>query len=390
MTYKAKILLLVSGVYTFAFGLSNIFINIFLWKKANDFILIAQYNLIRYIFIPITFILAGYIAKKKNGIWPLRIGIFAFSVLFIIIVIIKDDLTKYIYPLGILFGSASGFYWLSFHVLTFDFTSPLNRDTFHGINGCIVGVANAIAPFTSAYIIERSSGTFGYSIVFTISLLLFLVLIFISLFLKSDHYKGNLVFKKIFSKNNKQWALLRSAFMAWGLRDVVIIFLVTVLIFKTTGSELALGKLTLISYFISSISYILEQKIIKPKRRRFSIHIGAFFMFIAILGLSFKINYTFLFIYVIIDAIAMPFFTIPMTSATYNILNINHEESLRIEYIINKEIVLNLGRIISTGILITLLTFIRSDISLNYFLLFIGSSQFISLYLLRKLTFLEK
>lgn len=73
MSKKAKTLLVVSALFTLAMGLSNVFVNIFLWKKTNDFTVIALYNLMHYIFVPITFIFAGWLSKMKNGIWSFAI-----------------------------------------------------------------------------------------------------------------------------------------------------------------------------------------------------------------------------------------------------------------------------------------------------------------------------
>ncbi|WP_099187313.1 MFS transporter [Tepidibacter mesophilus] len=385
MSKEAKILLIVSGLFTLAKGLSNVFVNIFLWKKSNDFILISQYNLIQYIFLPISFTIAGWLAKKKNGIWSLRIGIVFYILFFILILLIKDRIIKYIYPLGILFGVAGGFYWLAFDVLSFDFTSTNNRDTFNGYNGFIAGISAAIAPFTAAYIIERSNNTAGYMIVFALSLICFIILILISLLLRSKHYKEKLDFKKIIGSNNFEWNNLRKSTAAWGLRDVVILFLLNILIYKTTKSEMELGKLFLIAYLISSASYILEQKFIKPNRRTFALHIGAIFMFISVLGLVIKINYSSILFFIILDAMSVPFFYVPMTSATFNVLAQHHEDNMRIEYIISRDIALNTGRILCTTLLMILLTFIKNDRVLNYFLLFIGSGQLIALYFLRKI-----
>ncbi|MDK2799270.1 MAG: transporter, family, putative transporter [Clostridiales bacterium] len=389
MSTKAKILLLVSGLFNLSIGLSNVFVNVFLWKKSSSLIVIAQYNLMQYIFIPITFIFAGWLSKRKNGIWSLRLGIVFFVVFFILILLLKDDVATYIYLLGILFGIASGFYWLAFHVLSFDFTGTNNRDTFNGFNGSIAAVAYAIAPFTAAYIIANNPKLVGYKIVFAISLALFVILILVSLLLRSEHYGKKFNFNKILSKNCVEWSLLRKSIAAWGMRDYVILFLIGILIFKTTKSEWILGKLSLVSYSISSAAFAIEQKLIKPKRRVFSMHMGAILIFIAVLGLLVKINYNSLLFYVIVDAAFMPFFFVPLMSATFNILNRNHEEDLRVEYIVNKEIALNTGRIVSTSLLIMLLTFMKMDRMINYFLLFIGCAQFISLYFLRKLTIWE-
>lgn len=386
LSKKAKILLLISALFTLAIGLSNVFVNIFLWKKSNDFVLIAKYNLMHYFFVPITFIFAGWISKRKNGIWPLRLGIAIFAAFFGLILLLENSILSYVYSLGILFGIASGFYWLAFHVLSFDFTSMENRDTFNGFNGCMIGIAGAAAPFAAGYIIKRGGNSVGYTIVFAASLVLFVILIFVSMFLCSEHYGKSLNIKKVFGSNCDDWKGLRKGIAAWGLRDVVVIFLITVLIFMSTGSELMVGELTLYASLISSAAYIVQQKLVKPKRRMLSIYMGAVIIFAAVLGLVIKISYITLLFYIVLDAAFLPFFTVPMSSASFNIINRNHDEDLRVEYVVNREIALNAGRIASTGILIFLLTFIKFDRVLNYFLLFIGGAQLISVHFLRRLS----
>jgi MFS transporter, YQGE family, putative transporter len=106
---------------------------------------------------------------------------------------------------------------------------------------------------------------------------------------------------------------------------------------------------------------------------------------LAVLGFTWNIGYISLFVFTILDAMFSPFFITPMSSASYNVINEYHEESLRAEYVINKEIVLNIGRIISTLVLIALLVFVKRTYILNYYLLFLGSTQLISLFFLRKM-----
>lgn len=385
MSKKAKILLVISGLFTLAMGLSNVFVNIFLWKKSNNFILLAQYNLMHYLFVPVTFIVAGWLSKRKNGIWSLRLGILCFILFFSLILFLGSNVTAYVFPLGILFGIAAGFYWLAFHVLCFDFTSTGNRDTFNGVNGSIIGVCGAAAPITAAFIINKYPNSQGYTTVFAISLVLFVLLILISLLLKAEYYGNRIKFRKIFRSDCNDWKRLRKSITAWGFRDVIIGFMITILVFKETGSELAVGKFSLIASLISSSAYLLEQKLIKPKFRLFSLLGGAVFMFIAVLGLVTRISYGTLLFFMILDAAFVPFFLVPMSSASFNIISMQHEEDLRVEYIINKEIVLNFGRIISITTLIALLTFFKSEKNLNYFLFFIGTAQLVSILFLRRL-----
>lgn len=385
MSKEAKIILVISILFTLAMGLSNIFVNILLWKKSNDFISIALYNLMHYIFVPITFIFAGWISKKKNGIWSLRLGILFFMMFFGLILLIKDNVLSYIFPLGILFGVASGFYWLAYQVLSFDFTTENNRDTFNGFNGFTAGGANALAPLAGGYIIQTAGNENGYTIVFACSLVLFFILILVSLLLKTKRYGDKLNFRHIWGSQHEEWAKLRRAVTTWGLRDVVIGFLIVTLIFKSTGSELSVGKLSLLAAVISSLACLTQQKLMKPKRRLLSMYIGATAMLISVLVLAWHIGYTSLLAFTILEATFAPFFTIPMASASFNVINEYHEENLRAEYLINKEIVLNMGRIVSTLVLIALLVFVKQTYVLNYFLLFLGSTQLISVFFLRKM-----
>ncbi|MCX7709875.1 MAG: MFS transporter [Clostridia bacterium] len=383
MSKEAKIILVVSILFTLALGLSNIFVNIFLWKKSRDFTIVALYNLMHYIFVPITFILAGWLSKKKNGIWSLRLGIVFFILFFSLTLLIKDQMLRFIYPLGILFGIAAGFYWLAYHVLSFYGPTAQNRFTCYGFNGISVGGANALAPLIGGYIIQSAGNTKGYTIVFSCSLVLFFILILVSLLLKTKSYGTKLDFSHIWGSQHQDWTKLRKAITVWGFRDVVIGFLISTLVFKSTGSELSVGKLSLLAAALSSLAFLTQQKLIKPQRRVLSMTLGAALMFAAVWGLTWQIGYPTLLIFTVLDAMFTPFFIIPIASASFNVINEYHEENLRVEYVINKEIVLNIGRIISTTMLIGLLTFVKQTSVLNFFLLFLGSTQLVSVFFLR-------
>ena len=280
---------------------------------------------------------------------------------------------------------AAGFYWLAFNTLSFDFTNINNRDTFNGCNGSCAGIAAAIAPITSAYIISRFSGLKGYKVVFAMTLGIFIILILISIILNCRSYSSKLNLKKAFSSNCEEWKIIRKSTLFWGFRDVIIVFLVNILIIETTKSELSLGKFTLIASLISSTSYMLVQKIIKPAHRKFSIIFGTIGSFLAICGLAIKISYSTLLTYIVMDAFFLPFFIIQLSSSTFNVIDRAHEEDMRIEYMINKDIALNGGRVISSLILIILLTVFKNLSILKAYLVFIGLAPIMSGYFLGKL-----
>ena len=99
MCKEAKLLLIISILFTFGMGLSSIFVNIFFWKQTSSLTVIVIYNLIHNITVPITFVLAGIIAKKKNGIWSLRIGLIIYALFYALMLLIGDKGVSYIYLL---------------------------------------------------------------------------------------------------------------------------------------------------------------------------------------------------------------------------------------------------------------------------------------------------
>lgn len=385
MCRDAKILLFVSALFTFAMGLSNIFVNVFFWRQTNDFTVIVIYNMMHYIVIPIMFIVGGILSKKRNGIWSLRLGLLAYAVFYSLILAAGGKGVLFIYLLGIIHGIGSGFYWLAFNTLSFDFTEVTNRDTFNGFNGSCGGIAAAVAPMTAAYLISIFEGLKGYRIVFSLTLGIFLVLVLISLRLKCKDYGGKLNFKKAFSRNCEEWRIIRKSTAFWGMRDVIIVFVVNILIIEATQSELSLGQLTLIASLISSASYVLVQKVIKPAKRRLSILIGILGSFVAVVGLVIEVKYTTLLVYMTLDAFFIPFYLIQLSSSTYNVISHVHDEDMRIEYMINKDISLNTGRIVSSIILLMLLKLTDGLSILKGYLIFIGLAPLASGYFLAKL-----
>jgi YQGE family putative transporter len=127
MCREAKVLLAVSALFTFAMGLSGIFVNVFFWRETGNFLVIVIYNLTHYIFTPVTFIIGGIIAKRKNGIWSLRFGLILFALFYSLILLIGNKGTLYIYLLGILNGLASGFYCLAFNTLALILPAPITE-----------------------------------------------------------------------------------------------------------------------------------------------------------------------------------------------------------------------------------------------------------------------
>ena len=162
------------------------------------------------------------------------------------------------------------FIGLPYNVLTFEITEPETRDFFNGFLGILSSAGGMIGPIAAGFIITRFEKFTGYSIVFGISLSLFALAVFLSFSLKPRPANGKYCFKRILDerKNNENWRLITNAHFFQGLREGTFLFIISVFVYISTGSELALGTFGLINSGISFIAYYAASRLIKKDKRK--------------------------------------------------------------------------------------------------------------------------
>src|SRR5690625_6605157 len=79
------LLILIGGLYALGIFLSNTFVNVYLWRQINDYLTIATYNLAVFVFQPLTFIVAGKLAKIIDRVIVFRFGVKFFTLFFLIV-----------------------------------------------------------------------------------------------------------------------------------------------------------------------------------------------------------------------------------------------------------------------------------------------------------------
>jgi len=344
------ILLLIGGLYSAGIFLSNTFVNIYLWKQSGDYITIAMYNLAISIFQPISFIVAGRIAKKVDRIIVLRLGVIFLSLFFLSVLIIGDKASTFNFLLGSLLGIGYGFYWLAYNVLTFEITEPDTRDFFNGFLGVLQSLGGMIGPLFAGFIIAKMTANVGYTIIFATSFFLFACAVGTSFLLKRRGAEGFFHFKRIFAErhHNKNWKRILHAHFFQGLREGIFAFVISIWVFLVTKSEFALGTFNMFLSGLSVVSYMIATKFIKPSMRKKAILLGALLLYFSIFIILFEINYSLLMIYAIIIGIAYPIINVPYASLTFDVIGKAWKAAeMRVEYIVIRELFVNMGRVIS-------------------------------------------
>ncbi|MEH7501849.1 MFS transporter [Neobacillus drentensis] len=378
LTKDLSLLLIIGGLYSLSVALSNTFVNIYLWKQTGKYSDIALYNLSIVVLQLLTFILAGRWAKKIDRVIVLRIGVIFLALFYVMVLISGTNASTYLLLLGSLLGVGYGFYWLAYNVLTFEITEPDTRDFFNGFLGILSSAGGMIGPIAAGIIITRFEKFTGYTIVFGISLALFALAVFISFSLKPRPSAGSYCFKQILNerKQNENWRLITNANFFQGLREGTFAFVISVLVYISTGSEMSLGTFGLLNSGISFIAYYLASRLIKQKFRKKAILLGGLLLYAAVLIIVWDVNFAKLLIYGGMIAIAYPLLLVPYMSTTYDVIGTGWKAAeMRIEYIVVREIFLNLGRIVSIVSFLAAVTWFKAENSIPYLLLILGAGH---------------
>ncbi|WP_128894864.1 MFS transporter [Longirhabdus pacifica] len=388
---QAILLLIVQGLHAAATALSSTFVNVYLWKISNNYITIASFALSHQIAGALTFFLAGKWVKEYNKMNSLRLGVVLSGAFYLLILLLQEKAIHYVLLLGALQGIAAGFFWLAFNVVYFEITDRDNRDKFNGWAGLLSSLAGMLAPWISGIIITQMKDEVGYMFIFAVSLGIFFVAAVISFFLTKrevqDHYEWFHGFRQLGEKGNV-WRKVMPALTAQGFREGVFAFLIALLVFKATSSELRLGNFSLVTSGVALVSYWVAGKILKPSNRSLLMLLGTIALIAFILPLFIALSYPIILIFGIGTAVFLPYFVVPMTSSVFDIIGKTQESAQhRVEYVVLRETGLNLGRILGTVLFIIVLAIFGQNNALimTVLILIIGSTPLVAWMFMRNL-----
>ncbi|MCM3735680.1 MFS transporter [Bacillus cytotoxicus] len=384
------LLLIIGGLYTLAISLSNTFVNIYLWKQTKDFMNIGFYNLASVVLQPLTFLVAGKLAKRIDRTILLRIGVATLAVFFIVVLLTGTNASHYILLIGSLLGIGYGFYWLAFNLLTFEITEPETRDFFNGFLGLLTSFSGMIGPIASGIIISRMEKWSGYTFVFFLSLTLFTIAVVVSFFLTKRECEGRYELVEVIKerKMNKNWGRITLAHFFQGLREGTFIFVISVYVYMASGSELALGKYGLVNSAVSFVCYYVVARVLKKEWRKQAILLGGIILYAVVFLVVFHVTYTKLLIYAACIAVAYPILLVPYGSMTYDIIGrAKQAKERRVEYIVVRELWLNGGRICSVLSFLLAVSLFPAEKSLPILLLILGAGHLLIYFAIRNVKF---
>lgn len=259
------------------FGVINLFLSTFLiahiYSLTNNIfsyaINVGIYQLSCYICMAIAYFLFSLWVDRSNRVWVYRVANIILTALVVVTIFYGKNLAKLIVLAGLLNGIAHGAYYSSYNVLKQEMVSRKSIKNFTIVITVLSKIFNVVCPILLGVLIDVST----YSMVAIYVLILSLVQIFITFFIKAKRPENSDFNVKKFLHRLKEkpelkkkvFAVYKTSFF-YGI-ITCIASLLNISIMNNFGSNFSFGAVTSVFAFVSIFLVVTIQKCTKFGKR---------------------------------------------------------------------------------------------------------------------------
>lgn len=349
--------------------MSGLFLNLYLWRLSNDLTVNASFILVTFFFGTVSFTVGALLSKKTDRIFSFQIGIGLTSLFYLLVILLQEKTAAYPMLIGILNGTATGFYWLGYLVLIYDLVDNQSRSQFMGKQMAVFGVVNTFGPAFAGFIISKFDFT-GYNVVFTLCLLLFFTGLILSFWLPKDSSPKRPLYLRLLWRFNRRQPGLKPmwfGWLIWGTCEGLLAFFPTVILFMTVKDEFLVGISSILFGTVAVLSSLWHSKYNHKEKEPYTLLIVWLIYFLACVPLILNMNIWTVFILLIVNEISKALLGVTYFSFMFRAIKDLPKQGLRTESMVMREIMLNIGRLVSIITFILLYLFV-TELTYYYFL----------------------
>lgn len=362
---QAHTVLALQTLYHTAESFCAVFVAVYLWVNSHDFGLVCMHYLTLYTVTPIVYMFAGWYSQARDRLHVFRLGLVLHAVYYGAILLLREQSTHYVVPLGVLLGVAWGFYWPGANTFNYDVTVPGKREYYFGYLHTLVGGARLISPFIAGAIIYLSGETLtGYHRIFGLVIVLYIICFMVSFRMPPDDTPRPFNIKRALfpGKDQRDWRIIMMAASTLAGAYYIFQFFLGLLMFMVTENEFAVGGYTSFQALATLVTAYILGRIIVPKKRLRFMGWATILLVSAGVLISFKLTAISLLAFGLLRSVAGPMFAIShfgfrMDTISHSVL----DDSQRIEYLCAWEVPLALGRIVMMTLMMVLYDWFTAD-----------------------------
>ncbi len=329
----------------------SLFFNIYILKIVNnDMNFILKYTVYSVILAFILEYISLKIINSKNA------GIFYKSsfvlsvICIILLIILKENVVKYIYLIKTLDTMKSTFYAIPYELIVIGSNTNKSMSSYLANLNILENITTVLTPIFSGFVIEK----FSYNVLFIILGLETMLIIVIASNIKDFTVQDEKMNLREFWKVAKDKICLKDIYKCMFFRRIstqgAIIELLPIVLFLRLGTELSFGSYNTMFAIISIISLQILKVINNKNINKKFYPYMAIIIFISSLIVVFNTNFITLLIYYILMNSFGTIIESESCSAVYAAIKVDNLEKYRKEHIMTFNIYMIIGQIISYGL----------------------------------------
>ena len=372
MKTEQKVLITISALKSIMSIFLGPFLTAYFLKTSTEGVMfISEYYMISYFLLGVLTLIIAVIVNRKYRIEMYRFGVIFNFIYMLSIVLLQEKIIKYLPVVAILNGIALSTYWYPYNIFMASKIDNKDRMKFSTTNNIINSVVGIITPLLLGAIITTSNFESTAIIIAVLSALVIVLSFFIKT--EKDYHLPDVTYKDTWDYLKKYKAIRKVYFTellkGFAASEGALGILTTVIIFNSFKTDMNLGIITSIATVLKIIYIELYRRKWKGTKEKnviiFSSIIPAISLFLLLL---FPTNITMV-LYNICFTVFTGLLGMIAEIRSYNICNSNLlDEDKQIEFLAIKELILNIGRVLSYELVI-ILSFLKIPNSLNILLI---------------------
>lgn len=380
---QSQSLLISIALFTMISPIFSIFINAFIWRQSQEFLLVSFFNVMTFSGIPLGFYLNGLLLRKLSPNLLYFLGLLMGGIVITVLIFLPTLNFYSIGIFGLLHGLAAGIFWANRNLLTLKTTTSDNRIYFSGIESILSTYSKIIIPFIIGWFIILGSTTGLYTEIqgYKITAILMLLIIgYIGTLMMAFRVQTIRYNQLLLRKAGNKWQKFRLLQVILGFLQSITSLLPTLMVLSLLGKENTLGTVQAVSSVLTAFVVYKLAKTLRVKHRLLLLQIS--FVIGLIGALSFSIFYSGIgvLIFYACQAIATPFLWIATSSLNYDLIDEDKNDKTHYAYLSDQELYLNGGRVAALLVFMGFVQLYSNETALRFTpLIFAVSQIFLSL-----------
>lgn len=348
LSEQAVITLVNHTIFQFGNSLSLIFINLYLWRLTESLLVNGLFNLTAILSQAIATILIGRIAKQKGHLTIYRYGIFLTALFYLCIVVTQENMVEYFILFALLRGISQAAYWLSYFTLAHEVSSNENRHRYLGWNQILMGLANLVGPAAAGVVISLNTDLTGYLIVFSVAFLMFLIATGGSFRIRKQdthHKEYYMKYLRLIIKRKVNFGRSLFGWFIIGFPQGILMYIPPILLFTIFPDESFIGYMNVLFLSLSILASYVISRVANLESTKLYLFVAAIGMLLSSVFLLWEIAIWTVVLFMSINSLFKP-----LQANTYAVYyftwldQIPLKENFRVESVVLREAIINLGR----------------------------------------------